>query len=122
VLAALDPGRPVVAGGRAGRAAEEDTAEARRIGREHIAFYLTLPNYLRAWERAGFGPEDLAAGGSDRLVDAMVAWGSPEAISERVDAHLDAGADHVCLHALDADPNALPVGAWRTLAPELHAR
>jgi probable F420-dependent oxidoreductase len=101
---------------------EEDSSEARRIGREYIAFYLTLPNYVRAWERAGFGPEDLAAGGSDRLVDAMVAWGSPEAISERVDAHLDAGADHVCLHALDADPNALPVGAWRTLAPALHGR
>jgi hypothetical protein len=55
---------------------EEDPAEARRIGREYIAFYLTLPNCLRAWERAGFGPEDLAAGGSDRLVDAMVAWGA----------------------------------------------
>jgi probable F420-dependent oxidoreductase len=101
---------------------EEDPAEARRIGREYIAFYLTLPNYLRAWERAGFGPGDLADGGSDRLVDAMVAWGSPEAIAQRVDAQLEAGADHVCLHALDADPNALPVGAWRTLAPALRGR
>ena len=55
---------------------EEDPAEARRIGREYIAFYLTLPNYVRAWERAGFGPEDRADGGSDRLVDAMVAWGA----------------------------------------------
>jgi probable F420-dependent oxidoreductase len=51
-------------------------AVARRVGRELIAFYLTLPNYLRAWQRAGFGPEELADGGSDRLVDAMVAWGS----------------------------------------------
>ena len=56
---------------------EQDPAEARRIGREYIAFYLTLPNYVRAWERAGFGPEELGNGGSDRLVDAIVAWGAP---------------------------------------------
>jgi probable F420-dependent oxidoreductase len=103
-------------------AVEEDPAEARRIGREYIAFYLTLPNYVRAWERAGFGPEELGDGGSDRLVDAMVAWGSPEAIADRVQAHLDAGADHVCLQVLDTDPNALPVGAWRALAPAVAGR
>jgi probable F420-dependent oxidoreductase len=98
---------------------EQDPAEARRVGRESIAFYLTLPNYVRAWERAGFGPEELADGGSDRLVDAMVAWGSPEAIAKRVQAHLEAGADHVCLYVLDPDPNVLPTGAWRALAPAL---
>jgi probable F420-dependent oxidoreductase len=87
---------------------EEDPAEARRIGREYIAFYLTLANYVRAWERAGFGPEDLGNGGSDRLVDAVVAWGSPEAIAGRARAHLDAGADHVCLQVLDADPTPCP--------------
>jgi probable F420-dependent oxidoreductase len=103
-------------------AVEEDPAEARRIGREYIAFYLTLPNYVRAWERAGFGPEELGDGGSDRLVDAMVAWGSPEAIADRVQAHLDAGADHVCLQVLDANPSALPVGAWRALAPAVAGR
>jgi probable F420-dependent oxidoreductase len=96
---------------------EDDPAQARRIGREYIAFYLTLPNYVRAWERAGFGPEDRADGGSDRLVDAVVAWGSPEAIAERVTAHLEAGADRVCLQVLDPDPNALPMGSWRALAP-----
>ena len=101
---------------------EQDPAEARRIGREYIAFYLTLPNYVRAWERAGFGPEELANGGSDRLVDAIVAWGGPDAIAERAQAHLDAGADHVCLNVLDADPNALPIGSWRALAPALLGR
>jgi probable F420-dependent oxidoreductase len=101
---------------------EQDPAEARRIGREYIAFYLTLPTYLRAWERAGFGPEELANGGSDRLVDAIVAWGGPDAIAERAQAHLDAGADHVCLNVLDADPNALPIGSWRALAPALLGR
>jgi probable F420-dependent oxidoreductase len=101
---------------------EQDPARARRIARELLAFYLTLPNYVRAWERAGFRPEELADGGSDRLVDAVVAWGSPEAIAERVTAHLEAGADHVCLQVLDPDPNALPMAACRALAPVLLER
>jgi len=101
---------------------EDDPAQARRIGREFIAFYLTLPNYLRAWDRAGFGPEERADGGSDRLVDAVVAWGRPEAIAERVRAHLEAGADHVCLQVLEPDPNGLPVASWRALAPALLGR
>jgi probable F420-dependent oxidoreductase len=96
---------------------EQDPAEARRIAREYIAFYLTLPNYVRAWERAGFGPEERTGGGSDRMVDAVVAWGGPEQVMERVRAHLDAGADHVCLQVLEPDPNALPLAGWRALAP-----
>ena len=95
---------------------EEDPAEARRIARDFIAFYMTLPNYTGAWDRAGFGPEERAGGGSDRLVDAVVAWGGPETIVERVRAHLDAGADHVCLQVLAPDPNGLPMVGWRTLA------
>jgi probable F420-dependent oxidoreductase len=101
---------------------EQDPATARRIAREYLAFYFTLPNYVRAWERAGFEPGDFADGGSDRLVDAVVVWGSPGAIAERVDAHLEAGADHVCLQVLDRDPNALPMEAWRALAPALLSR
>jgi probable F420-dependent oxidoreductase len=101
---------------------EEDPAEARRIGRELLAFYLTLPNYVRAWDRAGFGPEERAEGGSDRMVDAVVAWGSAEAVAGRVDAHLDAGADHVCLQVLDPDPNGLPTSGWRALASALLGR
>jgi len=101
---------------------EEDPAEARRIAREFMALYLTLPNYLRAWDRAGLGPEEQAEGGSDRLVDAVVAWGGPAAINERVRAHLDAGADHVCVQVLDPDPNGLPMASWRTLTPALLER
>jgi probable F420-dependent oxidoreductase len=101
---------------------EQDPATARRIAREYLAFYFTLPNYVRAWERAGFEPGDLADGGSDRLVDAVVVWGSPGATAERVDAQLEAGADHVCLQVLDRDPNALPMEAWRALAPALLSR
>jgi probable F420-dependent oxidoreductase len=96
---------------------EQDPAEARRIAREFIAFYLTLPNYVRAWERAGFGPEERAGGGSDRMVDAVVAWGGPEQVMGRVRAHLEAGADHVCLQVLEPDPNGLPMVSWRALAP-----
>jgi probable F420-dependent oxidoreductase len=98
---------------------EEDPAEARRIARGLLAFYMTLPNYLRAWERMGFGPEDRAAGGSDRMVDAVVAWGDPAAIAARVRAHRDAGADHVCLQVLGPDPDGVPVAGWRALAPAL---
>ena len=98
---------------------EDDPAEARRVGREFIAFYLTLPNYVRAWDRAGFGPEERADGGSDRMVDAVVAWGSLEAIADRVSDHMNAGADHVCLQVLGSDPNGLPLAGWRALAPAL---
>jgi probable F420-dependent oxidoreductase len=101
---------------------EQDAAQARRICREFIAFYLGLPNYTGAWDRAGFGPQERAEGGSDRLVDAVVAWGDPGAVVERVRAHLDAGADHVCLQVLDADPGGLPMAGWRALAPALLAR
>jgi probable F420-dependent oxidoreductase len=101
---------------------EEDPAEARRIAREFLALYLTLPNYTRAWDRVGLGPKEQAEGGSDRLVDAVVAWGGPEAIAQRVGAHLDAGADHVCVQVLDPDPNGLPMAGWRALAPALLQR
>jgi probable F420-dependent oxidoreductase len=96
---------------------EDDPAEARRIARGLLGFYMTLPNYLRSWERMGFGPDDLAGGGSDRMVDAVVAWGGPEAIAGRVRAHLDAGADHVCLQVLGPDPDGVPMAGWRALAP-----
>ena len=56
---------------------EEDPAVARRIAREFISLYLTMPSYTGAWDRAGLGSQEQAEGGSDRLVDAVVAWGGP---------------------------------------------
>ena len=92
---------------------------ARATARTHLEIYLGLPNYTNNWKRVGFTDDDLADGGSDRLVDALVAWGDEDAIVARVQAHRDAGASHVCIQALEADPRALPAGQWRALAPAL---
>jgi probable F420-dependent oxidoreductase len=78
---------------------ESDPTEARRVGREHLSGYLRLPNYVNNLKNLGYG-DDLADGGSDRLVDAIVAWGSEEAIARRVAEHRDNGADHVVLQPL----------------------
>jgi probable F420-dependent oxidoreductase len=98
---------------------ETDPTTARTTARTHLATYLGLPNYTNNWKRIGFTDEDLADGGSDRLVDALVAWGDEEAIVARVRAHRDAGADHVCIQALEPDPRAWPTAQWQTLAPAL---
>ena len=98
---------------------ETDPATARTIARGHMAMYLALPNYVNNLARLGYGPDDVANGGSDRLVDAIVAWGDVDAIVRRVRAHHDAGAQHVCVQVLDADPRAIPLRQWRELAPAL---
>lgn len=100
---------------------ETDPTTARTIARTHMAPYLMLPNYVRNLRTLGFIDADLAEGGSNRLVDAIVAWGTVEAIATRVRAHHAAGADHVCVQVLDADPQALPMQQWRALAPALCA-
>ncbi len=86
--------------------------QARERARQHIAGYLPAAPYRASWQRLGFAEADFADGGSDRLVDALVAIGD-----ERVAAHLAAGADHVCLQALPAHPAALTLDQCRRLAP-----
>ncbi len=98
---------------------EPSPSTARAIARQHMARYLALPNYTNNLRRLGFDDRDLAGGGSDRLVDAIVAWGDAEAIVTRVRAHHDAGADHVSIQVLDPDPRALPRRQWRELAGPL---
>jgi probable F420-dependent oxidoreductase len=98
---------------------ETDPAEARRIAREHMAIYLGLPNYVNNLRRFGFTDDDLADGGSDPLVDAIVAWGDVDAIRARVQAHHDAGADHVAVQVLERDRATVPLDHWRELAPAL---
>jgi probable F420-dependent oxidoreductase len=95
---------------------EPDPAVARAIGRKHLEIYLKLPNYTGNFLRIGYKPEDLENGGSDRLVDGLVAWGDEDAVSARVQAHWDAGADHVCLQMLRRQDEAVPSEQWRRLA------
>jgi probable F420-dependent oxidoreductase len=98
---------------------ETDPARAREKARRSLAIYLRLPNYTNNLRRLGFTADDLAEPGSDRLVDALVAWGDVATVVERVKAHHDAGADHVGIQAIGADFGSLPRGEWRELAPTL---
>lgn len=100
---------------------ERDPARARAIARGHMEWYLTLPNYADNLRWLGFADDDLAGGGSDRLVDAIVAWGDEEAIRARVDEHRAAGADHVAVQALAPDARGA-VAQLRALAPVLLER
>lgn len=86
---------------------ETDPSVAREIAREHMAGYLRLENYANNLKRLGWTDEDLA-GPSDRLVDAIVAWGPTEAILDRVRSHLRHGADHVCVQPRTTDPGRIP--------------
>lgn len=79
---------------------ETDPSRARRVAREALAPYLPLENYANNWRRLGFSQDDLSGGGSDRFIDAIVAWGDETAIRARIQAHWDAGADHVCIQAI----------------------
>lgn len=80
-----------------------DAAAARAAAREMMQFYGPLPNYQNNWKRMGFVAEDWETP-SDRLMDAMVAWGDVAAIKARIEEHFKAGADHVCLQPLGENP------------------
>lgn len=85
-----------------------DADEAREIGRKSVGFYLDLSNYLSNWKRLGFTDDDLTKPGSDKLIDAVVAHGTPDQVAGRLDEHLRAGADHVAIQVL---------GGWDRLIP-----
>ncbi len=97
---------------------QTDASEARRVARQHMQLYLGLPNYRNNLSWLGFSDEDLDAGGSDRLVDAIVAWGDEQALARRIQEHLDAGADHVCIQPLRPEGAPGPdLRALEALAP-----
>ena len=96
--------------------AETDPGRARRIGRAWLGRYLEMTNYRNNLLRLGFGTPDFAGGGSDRLVDAMIVWGDAAAIRGRIDEHWAAGADHVCIQALNPDEAAPGLPDERLLA------
>jgi probable F420-dependent oxidoreductase len=98
---------------------EKDPQRARTIARTNLQRYFDLPNYTNNWKRLGFTDDEIADGGTDRLIDALVVWGDEAAIAERVRQHRDAGASHVCIQVLTEDPRALALDEWRILAPAL---
>ncbi len=93
--------------------------EARRIGREAVGFYLDLSNYVNNWLRLGFTEEDVRKPGSDKLIDAVVAHGTTDAIAARVTEHLDAGADHVAIQVLGGQSEDALVHTLTDLASAL---
>jgi probable F420-dependent oxidoreductase len=97
---------------------ETDGTRARETARRHMAGYLSLPNYVNNLRALGYGDADFADGGSERLVDAIVAWGDEEAIAGRVREHLDAGADHVAIQAYAENASAA-LSQLEHLAPTL---
>jgi probable F420-dependent oxidoreductase len=97
-------------------ALETDPTAARALARQHMAMYLAAPNYANNLLRLGYPQSEIDNGGSDRLVDDIVAWGSPEQVLQRVREHLDAGADHVCIQVLSPDRGTLAMSEWRQLA------
>ncbi len=85
-----------------------DAAQARDIGRKTVDFYLSLSNYVNNWKRLGFTDDDVCKPGSDKLIDAVVAHGTPDDIAARLNEHLAAGADHVCIQVLGGDDKLIP--------------
>ncbi|MGW0764016.1 LLM class F420-dependent oxidoreductase [Streptomyces sp. NPDC002676] len=101
---------------------ESDPSRARALARQHFAVYLQLPNYTNSFQRLGFTEDDLADGGSDRLIDKLYAWGEEDLIRDRINEFHEAGADHVAIQAVhDGERDALPREAWRRLAAILAA-
>ncbi|MCV7221938.1 LLM class F420-dependent oxidoreductase [Mycolicibacterium elephantis] len=98
-----------------------DADKARAVGRKALDIYLNLANYRNNWQRLGFTEEDIAKPGGDRLVDAMVAYGTVDAIAARLQEHRDAGADHVPVQVLTTGPDKL-VDALTELAGPLGLR
>lgn len=96
----------------------DDADAARAIGTDWLRNYLALPNYANNLLRSGFTPEDVSSV-SERLLNAIIAWGDEEAILRRVEEHRAAGADHVCIQVLDADPTTFPRQQWRRIAAAL---
>lgn len=98
---------------------ETDETTARGIAREYMRGYLALPNYSNNLRRFGYTDDDLADGGSDRLMDVLVPWGDLDTVVAGIERHFDAGADEVAVQVLTTDPFEFPAAAYRELAPAL---
>jgi probable F420-dependent oxidoreductase len=94
---------------------ETDPVKARATARTHMSTYTRLPNYVNNLIRLGFKEEDIV-NQEDNVVDAIVGWGTTDQVVSRVKAHLDAGADHVCVQVLTENGLELPMAQWQELA------
>lgn len=101
---------------------ETDPDRARATARRYAEMFLPLPVYRNdLMKKRGFIEADFENGGTDRLIDAVIAWGDADAVRSRVQAHLDAGADHVAVQVLSPDKTSAPLEQWRELAPALQS-
>src|SRR5439155_20420782 len=98
---------------------ETNPSEARRAVRAYLAWYLGVENYRKSLLWQGFSEDDLDGGGSDRLADALVPWGDEDAVRARVRQHFDAGATHVSVQAISADPLSVELDSYRRVAAAL---
>jgi probable F420-dependent oxidoreductase len=96
-----------------------DASAARATARQTAEFYLGLSNYVNNWRRLGFTEDDVTKPGSDKLIDAVVAYGKPESIATRLNEHLEAGADHVAIQVLGGWPEDKLLAALGELAGPL---
>jgi probable F420-dependent oxidoreductase len=99
----------------------KDATQARRVGRAYMRWYLGVENFRNSLLWQGFTEDDLAAGGSDRLIDAILVWGDEETVRARVEEHFAAGADHVSVQAVAEDALELDLEPYRRMAPALLA-
>lgn len=95
---------------------ESDAGKARALARQFLTIYLGLPNYYNNWNRLGFTDADRENGGSDRLIDALIVWGDEKTIRARLDAHVQAGADHVCVQTIGGMKGGLALPDEKLLA------
>lgn len=98
---------------------ESDPAAARSVAREHLHGYLSSKYNVAKFRRLGYSPDDIGNGGSNRLVDDLVFWGSLETIVDKLRGHLHAGADHVCIQVIGTTPSRSAMPQWRALAGAL---
>ena len=108
----LGPGKPLYVEQKI--CLTEDASVAREVAAQQLAMYLAMPNYRNCWLSLGFTEDELSGKGSSRFLDAMVAWGNEDSIRARLQAHFDAGADHVAIQPFDARGGSSP--SWETLA------
>ncbi|GAA3988460.1 TIGR03620 family F420-dependent LLM class oxidoreductase [Allokutzneria multivorans] len=98
---------------------ETDRTKAREIARAHMHAYLTSPYNIAKFRRLGYSEEEIGNGGGDRLIDDFVYWGDLDSITEKLHAHLDAGADHVAVQVIGVEPGRTALPQWRALSEAL---